>query len=308
MTVSSDVAAVPLANVQADAASPPRQMFRLAAWGFLSPYLLLFALFWLYPIADSAWLTLHDTRQQPGVLAPLANWERLLADPMLWTALRNTLLIIAVQVPLMILLATLLAVALASPRLRWRGLHRFALFAPVVVGEVAYAALFRLMFNDQFGAVNGWLAALGVAPLPWLNSPAGATAVIAIALTWRWTGYNAIMLLAGVQQIPAELYEAARLDGASPLQQFWHITLPRLKNVLLFCMVLSLIGTLQLYTEPALITGAGPGDATLTLAVYLYRQGFHAFDFGYAATVAWLIVALAVLGAVLQFKLVGKED
>ena len=278
------------------------------AWGFLAPYLLLFGLFWLYPITDALWLMLHDTRQQPALWAPLSNLSRLLSDPMLWTALRNTLLIILLQVPFMLLLATALAVALASPNLHWRALHRFALFVPVVVGEVAYAALFRLLFNDQFGAVNQWLTSLGVGPVEWLNSPHGATAVIAIALTWRWTGYNAILLLAGVQQIPADLYEAARLDGASRWQQFWFITLPRLKNVLLFCMVLSLIGTLQLYTEPALITSGGPGDATLTLSLYMYRQGFRMFDFGYSAMVAWLIVLLAVLGALIQFKLVGRED
>jgi lactose/L-arabinose transport system permease protein len=128
-------------------------------------------------------------------------------------------------------------------------------------------------------------------------------AVIVLALTWRWTGYNAIILLAGLQSIPRELYEAASLDGAGPWHQFWHVTLPGLRPVLVFALVLSIIGTLQLFTEPFLITGGGPGNATMTLGLYLYQQGFRSFNFGYASAIAYTVALLAAGFSFLQMRL-----
>lgn len=203
----------------------------------------------------------------------------------------------------MLALATALAVALNSQLLRARGFFRFAFFAPVVVGAVAYSAVFRLLFN-QNGAVN---AATGL-DLNWIFDPVGAMAVIIITLTWRWTGYNAIIILAGLQSIPKDLYEAAEIDGASPWQQFWRITVPSLRPVLLFCLVLSIIGTLQLFTEPWLITNGGPGTATTTLGVYLYRQGFQNINFGYASTIAYAITLLALVFSIIQLRLFGRES
>ncbi len=270
---------------------------------FLLPYLAIFALFWAWPILDSLLLSFQNTRVYPPVWAPSLNWSRLLRDAAFWDALRNTVLILVVQVPLMLALATALAVALNSQLLRARGFFRFAFFAPVVVGAVAYSAVFRLLFNPN-GAVNN---ALGL-EFNWLFHPTGAMAVIIITLTWRWTGYNAIILLAGLQSIPKELYEAAEIDGASPWQQFWKITLPGLRPVLLFCLVLSIIGTLQLFTEPWLITNGGPGTATTTLGVYLYRQGFQNINFGYASTIAYAITLLALVFSLIQLRLFGRES
>lgn len=217
--------------------------------------------------------------------------------------MRNTVLILVIQVPLMLALATALAVALNSQLLRAKGFFRFAFFAPVVVGAVAYSAVFRLLFN-QNGAVN---AALGT-QINWIFDPIGAMAVIIITLTWRWTGYNAIILLAGLQSIPKDIYEAAEIDGASPWQQFWRITVPSLRPVLLFCLVLSIIGTLQLFTEPWLITNGGPGTATTTLGVYLYRQGFQNINFGYASTIAYVITLLALVFSIIQLRLFGRDQ
>jgi lactose/L-arabinose transport system permease protein len=276
------------------------------AYAFLTPYLLIFLAFWIWPIINSFWLSFLNTRSANWTFNPRMTWGRLLVDPAFASALQNTLVILVIQVPIMITLATVLATLLNSPALKARGLFRFAFFAPVVVGEVAYAAMFRLLFNE-FGIINKMLAGIGLTTVPWLSDPNAAMAVIIIALTWRWAGYNAIIILAGLQSIPEDVYEAATLDGVSKLRQFFFITLPLLKPVILLCVVLSVIGTMQLFSEPFLITNrGGPGQATETLGLFLYRQGFNAFNFGYASAVAYTIAALAIAISLLNLWL-GRE-
>jgi lactose/L-arabinose transport system permease protein len=276
------------------------------AYAFLTPYLLVFLAFWIWPIVNSFWLSFLNTRSANWTFNPRVTWGRLLVDPAFANALWNTLLILVIQVPAMIALATVLAVLLNSPTLTARGLFRFAFFAPVVVGEVAYAAMFRLLFNE-FGIINKLLVATGLTSIPWLSDPNAAMAVIIIALTWRWAGYNAIIILAGLQSIPEDVYEAATLDGVSKVRQFFYITLPLLKPVIVLCVVISVIGTMQLFSEPFLITNrGGPGQATETLGLFLYRQGFGAFNFGYASAIAYTITALAVAISLLNLWL-GKE-
>lgn len=279
----------------------------LTAYGFLTPYLLIFLAFWVWPIISSFWMSFLNTRRLPWTFAPQANWGRLLVDPAFANALKNTLIILVVQVPVMITLATVLAVLLHSPLLKARGLFRFAFFAPVVVGEVAYAAVFRLMFNYEFGIINKLLALIGIAPISWTSNPTAAMALIIIAVTWRWAGYNAILILAGLQSIPQDLYEAATLDKVSKTRQFLFITVPLLRPIILFCIVLSIIGTMQLFTEPFLITNrGGPGGATETLGMLLYRQGFLSFNFGYASSIAYTIAAIAMALSLLNMW-AGKE-
>ncbi|MFE0015892.1 carbohydrate ABC transporter permease [Mesorhizobium sp. NPDC059054] len=279
----------------------------LTAYGFLTPYLLIFLAFWVWPIVSSFWMSFLNTRRLPWTFAPQANWGRLLVDPAFANALKNTLIILVVQVPVMITLATVLAVLLHSPLLKARGLFRFAFFAPVVVGEVAYAAVFRLMFNYEFGIINKLLALIGIAPVSWTSNPTAAMALIIIAVTWRWAGYNAILILAGLQSIPQDLYEAATLDKVSKTRQFLFITVPLLRPIILFCIVLSIIGTMQLFTEPFLITNrGGPGGATETLGMLLYRQGFLSFNFGYASAIAYTIAAIAMALSLLNMW-AGKE-
>jgi lactose/L-arabinose transport system permease protein len=277
------------------------------AYGFLAPYLAIFIAFWVWPIANSFWLSFQNTRSSDWTFNPGVTWGRLVADPAFFNALWNTLFILIVQVPIMITLATVLATLLNASALKARGLFRFAFFAPVVVGEVAYAAVFRLMFNLEFGIVNKMLVSLGLPTVSWLADPDAAMAVIIIALTWRWAGYNAIIILAGLQSIPDEVYEAATLDGVSKIRQFLFITLPLLRPVILLCVVLSVIGTMQLFTEPFLITNrGGPGQATETLGLFLYRQGFGSFNFGYASAIAYTIAALAVAISLLNLRF-GRE-
>lgn len=276
------------------------------AYAFLTPYLLIFLAFWIWPIVNSFWLSFLNTRTANWTFNPRMTWGRLLVDPAFANALKNTLIILVIQVPIMIALATALAVLLNAPALKARGLFRFAFFAPVVVGEVAYAAMFRLMFNE-FGIVNKMIAAVGLDTISWFSDPQAAMAVIIIALTWRWAGYNAIIILAGLQSIPEDVYEAATIDGVSKTRQFFFITLPLLRPVILLCVVLSVIGTMQLFAEPFLITNrGGPGQATETLGLFLYRMGFNTFNFGYASAIAYTIAALAVAISLLNIWL-GRE-
>ena len=275
-----------------------------AAYGFLTPYLLVFGAFWIWPILYSFYLSFLATRRLPWTFAPSQTWGRLIQDPAFLNALKNTLLILVVQVPVMIALATVLAVLLNSTMLKAKGLMRFAFFAPVVVGEVAYAAVFRLMFNADLGVVNKIVAGIGLEPVQWYSNPTAAMTLIIMAVTWRWAGYNAIILLSGLQSIPEDVYEAATLDRVSPLRQFFYITLPLLRPIILFCVVLSVIGTMQLFVEPFLITNrGGPGGATETLGLFLYRQGFTVLNFGYASAVAYTICALAVVISLLNIWL-----
>jgi lactose/L-arabinose transport system permease protein len=200
-----------------------------------------------------------------------------------------------------------MAVLLNSPKLKARPLFRFAFFAPVVVGEVAYSAIFRLMFSSDFGIVNKLLTGIGLPRVDWFTNPTAAMAVLIMAVTWRWAGYNAIIILAGLQSIPEDVYEAATLDRVSKVRQFFFITLPLLKPIIIFCAVLSIIGTMQLFSEPFLITNrGGPGQATETLGLFLYRQGFGSGNFGYASTVAYAIAALAVAISLVQLWL-GRD-
>lgn len=277
------------------------------AYGFLAPYLLIFMAFWIWPIVNSFYISLHNTRINPWGWNPTFNWTRMISDPAFYNALKNTLVILAIQVPVMIALATLMAVLLNSPKLKAKGLFRFAFFAPVVVGEVAYSAIFRLMFNFDFGVINKLLTGIGLPKVDWFSNPTAAMFLLIIAVTWRWAGYNAIIILAGLQSVPEDVYEAATLDKVSKVKQFFYITVPLIKPVLIFCTILSIIGTMQLFTEPFLITNrGGPGQATETLGLFLYRQGFQSGNFGYASAVAYAIAALAVAISLVQLWL-GRE-
>jgi lactose/L-arabinose transport system permease protein len=160
------------------------------------------------------------------------------------------------------------------------------------------------MFTDDFGVVNKLLETVGIGGISWFTSPTAAMAVIIMAVTWRWAGYNAIIILAGLQSVPEDVYEAATLERISKVKQFFYITLPLLKPIITFCAVMSIIGAMQLFAEPFLITDrGGPGSATETLGVLLYRQGFTSGNFGYASTIAYAIAALAVVISMVQLWL-----
>lgn len=274
---------------------------------FIAPAVILFSVFMLYPIISSFILSFQTGQGATLTFVGLDNYKRLLSDEIFHTALKNTFILLVIQVPIMVLLALVLASLLNSALLRMKGFFRVTFFLPAVTSLVAYSIIFSIMLMND-GVVNQLLTSLGFKAIPWLNDPFWAKASLIIAMTWRWVGYNMVIYLAGLQNIPEELYEAASMDGASRIRQFFFITVPQLKPVILFTVVLSTIGTLQLFDEPFVLTKGGPSDATLTIGMYLYQTGFRYFDFGYASTIAYVIVILIGIMTFIQFKITGDQE
>ncbi|WP_066174919.1 carbohydrate ABC transporter permease [Bacillus marinisedimentorum] len=273
---------------------------------FLAPAVLLFLLFTAYPIISSLMLSFQKLEGGEYVFAGLSNYTRLLQDTVFFEALKNTFIFLLIQVPIMLFLALVLANALNSQLLKFRGLFRVGFFMPAVTSLVAYAILFSIMLQDT-GLINQFLGMIGIGPVKWLSDPFWAKVSIIMSMTWRWTGYNMVIYLAAMQNIPDELYEAASLDGAGKFRQFISITIPQLKPVIVFTAIISTISTLQLFDEPYNLTRGGPADATLTLGLYIYRVGFSYFEFGYASAIAYVIVLIVAVLSILQLKLTGDE-
>lgn len=281
---------------------------RNAPYLFIAPAVFLFLAFTLYPIVSSLLLSFQTQEGGTTSFVGLDNYVRLLGDDLFYTALRNTFLILVVQVPIMLFFALLLAVALNSALVRLKGIFRIAFFMPVITILVAYSIIFFIMLNQDFGVVNYVLSLIGIDTVPWLTNGFWAKVSIIAAITWRWTGYNMVILLAGLQGISKDLYEAAAVDGAGRWRQFVSITIPQLRPIILFCLVLSTIGTLQLFDEPFILTGGGPNNATLTITMYLYQNGFQFFDFGYASAIAYVLVLIIAVLSFVQIKLGGERD
>ena len=280
-----------------------------AGWVFVAPALALLGVFMVYPIFWSLWMSFQTGKGMNFKFGGFGNMIRLTKDPVLHHALSNTLIFLVVQVPVMIVLALLFAVALNNPRLRGRSVLRTAIFLPCVTSLVAYSVLFKSMFATD-GVVNDTLIMLHIinTPIGWMIEPFWAKVLIILAITWRWTGYNMVFYLAALQNIDPAIYEAARIDGVPAWARFLKITVPMLKPVILFTTVLSTIGTLQLFDEVNTITasagaGGNPADATLTLSLYIYNLLFkYVPSYGYAATVSWLIVIMVALLSWIQFQ------
>lgn len=278
---------------------------QINGWAFVLPALALLGIFMVYPILWSLWMSFQTGRGMVMSFGGFTNIVRLTQDPVFIRALTNTLTFLAIQVPIMLILALLFANALNDSKLWGRSWFRTAIFLPCVTSLVAYSVVFRSMFGAE-GIINQMLLALHLigSPIPWLADPFWAKVVIVASITWRWTGYNMIFYLAAMQNIDRSIYEAARIDGVPAWARFWYLTVPMLKPVILFTTVISTIGTLQLFDEPNLITLGGPSDSTLTLSLYIYNLSFKFMpSFGYAATVSYVIVVLVGILSVIQFFL-----
>lgn len=279
-----------------------------APYLFIAPAVLLFLLFILYPIISSFLLSFQTRIGPENVFIGFDNYARLFGDRLFYTALGNTFLILIIQVPIMLTLALFLAVLLNSALGSLRGFFRVAYFMPAITALVAYAIIFAILLNQDFGAINYLLSLVGIDPVPWLTNGFWAKVSLIMALTWRYTGYNMVIFLAGLQGISQDLYEAAAVDGATRWRQFVSITVPQLRPVILFTVVLSTIGTLQLFDEPFVLTDGGPNNATLTIAMYLYQNGFQFFDFGYASAIAYVLVILIAALSFVQIRFLGDSE
>ena len=271
---------------------------RLAGWLFAGPALLVIALFFGLPVLAALALSLTDfdiyALADIGNLrfVGLGNYIALLQNPLFWKALGNTFYFVLIGVPLSIAVSLGAALLLNAPAARCKALFRTALFAPVVTTLVAVAVIWRYLFHTQYGMVNWGLSSLGIAPVDWLGDPAWAMPTIILFAVWKNFGYNMVIFLAGLQAIPQDLYEAARIDGASRWQQFLHITLPQLGPVLLVVGVITVSGYFQLFAEPYVMTRGDPLQSTVSVLYLMYEEGFKWWNLGNASAVAFLLFVI----------------
>ena len=266
----------------------------LTGWAFLLPAALLIFVFCFYPMVQALILSFQKGTGSAVQPAGFANYVRILKDATFQQCLFNTIFYFVIQVPIMLILALILAQLLNSPDIKGKGIYRTMIFK-------------SLFAND--GLVNRVLSTVGIPTVDWFQNAWAARWVIVIALIWRWTGYNMVFYLAGLQNIDYSIYEAARIDGASPLQQFVHLTIPLLKPTILLTAIMSTSGTLQLFDESVNLTAGGPGKATMTLTHYIYNISFvETPKFNYAAALSvFILVVVAVLSAI-QMKVGDKRD
>jgi multiple sugar transport system permease protein len=268
------------------------------AWGFVAPAVLVIGVFFLLPVLTGLALSLTDfdiyalADLRNLRFVGLDNYGHLLRTPLFWQALGNTFYFVVVGVPLSITLSLGSALLLHSRVARFKPFFRTALFAPVVTTLVAVAVVWRYLFQTRYGMVNYALAQLGIDPLDWLGDPRLAMPTIILLAAWKNFGYNMVIFLANLQAIPEDVYEAARIDGASSFQQFVHVTLPMLKPTLLLVGILTTAGYFQLFAEPYVMTQGGPLRSTVSVLYFMYEEGFKWWNFGTASSVAVLLFSL----------------
>jgi lactose/L-arabinose transport system permease protein len=281
------------------------QKRNLTGWAFLLPASILIFVFCFYPMVQALILSFQKGTGSAVQPAGFANYARILKDATFQQCLFNTIFYFVIQVPIMLILALILAQLLNSPDIKGKGIYRTMIFLPCATSLVSYSMIFKSLFAND-GLVNRVLSTVGIPTVDWFQNAWAARWVIVIALIWRWTGYNMVFYLAGLQNIDYSIYEAARIDGASPIQQFIHLTIPLLKPTILLTAIMSTSGTLQLFDESVNLTAGGPGKATMTLTHYIYNISFvETPKFNYAAA---LSVFILVVVAAIQMKVGDKRD
>ena len=284
------------------------QKRNLTGRAFLLPAALLIFVFCFYPMVQALILSFQKGTGSAVQPAGFANYVRILKDATFQQCLFNTIFYFVIQVPIMLILALILAQLLNSPDIKGKGIYRTMIFLPCATSLVSYSMIFKSLFAND-GLVNRVLSTVGIPTVDWFQNAWAARWVIVIALIWRWTGYNMVFYLAGLQNIDYSIYEAARIDGASPFQQFVHLTIPLLKPTILLTAIMSTSGTLQLFDESVNLTAGGPGKATMTLTHNIYNISFvETPKFNYAAALSvFILVVVAVLSAI-QMKVGDKRD
>ena len=306
-----------LAQRRAAEAAPPasRRPWRddLVGWTFAAPFVILFGIFLAFPILASFLLSftsfgLKDLANPVGsTVVGLKNYVDLFSDPVFWTALFNTFYFVIVGVPLTLVFGLLIATALNRGVSRFRTVFRVGYYLPVITSIVAIAVVWRFLLDPDVGLINMALGGLGVNGPAWLADPVLAMPSIIAMAVWRNLGFAMIVFLAGIQAIPAMLYEAAAIDGAGRWQGFRYVTLPMLRPTILFMTVITTIGYLQLFEEPFVMTAGGPLNKTLSITMYMYQQGFTFFHQGYASAIAYVLFVIVALIAFLQFKFLRSD-
>ncbi|WP_421000005.1 carbohydrate ABC transporter permease [Carnobacterium maltaromaticum] len=277
---------------------------------FYLPSVIIISILVFFPMLQALMMSFQTGSPVDMQFSGLSNYIRMLSDATFKKAALNTSLYLLVQVPVMILLSMVISVLLNQKNLKFRSFFRIAIFLPCITSLVSYSLIMKSLFMES-GLVNTILlnSHLISEPIMWLTHPVWAKVLIIISITWRWTGYNMIFFLSGLQNIDPSIYEAADIDGTTEWQKFFRITVPMLKPIILFTTITSTIGTLQLFDEVVNITNGGPANATMTLSQYIYNLSYKFTpNFGYAAAISFVIVIAIVLLTMIQMKLGGDRD
>ncbi len=281
-------------------------------WAFLITASVMIMIFSFYPMF-SALITSFKTGSSANMkwAEPwYNNYLRMFKDKTFITSLKNTFFYLIIQVPVMLVLAILLAQLLNNPHLKFRGLFRTCIFLPCAISLVSYSLIFRTLFYET-GLINSLLMKLGIIHenIKWLSQTNTARGVIIFALIWRWTGYNMVFYLAGLQNLDYQVYEAAQIDGANGWQTFWKITVPQLRPVIIMTFIMSINGTLQLYDESVNLTNGGPAGTTMTMSHHIYNTAFLGKpNFGYASALSFVVFILVAILAAINLKVGDKRD
>jgi len=273
---------------------------------FLAPALIAIGVFFALPVIAALLMSFTDFdiyslgNWRFARFVGIKNYADLINDPLFWTALKNTAYFLFVGGPLSVVTSLVAALLLQSKLVRFKGAFRTAYFAPVVTTLVAVAVVWRFVYHPRFGLLNYALSFVGIGPIDWLGDPNWAMPAIILMAVWKNFGYNMIIFIAGLQNIPQELYEAASIDGAGGWKQFTTITIPMLAPTTLFITIITMIGYIQLFAEPYVMTQGGPLHATLSIVLLMYEQGFRWWNMGYSAAVAFVLFAIILAGSVIQ--------
>lgn len=286
----------------------PRENVR-AAWFFVAPALILISVFFFLPVLAAFFLSFTDfDLYAVGDLSNarfvgIRSYQQLLENPLFWKALRNTFYFVLVGGPLSLAASLGAALLINAKVVRFKGFFRTVYFAPVVTTLIAVAIVWRYLYHPRYGLLNYALGYVGIDPIDWLGDPRWAMPAIILMSVWKNFGYNMIILIAGLQSIPEELYEAAELDGAGALRRFWHITVPMLAPTFLFVGIITMVGYFQLFAEPYVMTQGGPLKSTLSVVLLMYEEGFRWWRMGYAAAIAFTLFLIILAGTLIQLRL-----
>lgn len=285
----------------------------LSPYVFVAPFFVIFAVFGLFPLGYTAWVSLHDWELAgKGEFIGLDNYTALFDDADFWNALVNTLGMLVIATVPQLLIALILA-SLLNQKLRGITFLRMGVLAPIVTSVAAVGIVFSQIFDRDAGMANGLLGLMSVDPVDWQADKWSSWIAISTMVNWRWTGYNALIYLAAMQAVPRELYEAAVIDGAGRIRQFWNITVPMIRPTVIFTVIVSIIGGMQLFTEP-LIFGQGSYSIAggslrqfQTVSMYMFEKAFRDFDYGYGSAVAWMIFLIIMLLTLVNFLITRRS-
>ncbi|MEO3747252.1 sugar ABC transporter permease [Plantactinospora sp. B5E13] len=297
-----------------------QRSFRLGRWDikyspylYIAPFFVLFGVFGLFPVLYTVYVSLFDYDLLSGTkeYAGLENYRFVLADSQFWNAVYNTVGMFVVSTVPQLILALVIA-NLLNRQMRGRTLLRMGIVIPNITSVAAVGIIFGLIFADRYGLVNWLLGGIGVDPIAWRDNRFASWIAVAFMVDWRWTGYNALIYLGAMQAIPKDLYESASLDGASAWGQFWRITVPLIRPTIIFTIIISTIGGLQLFTEPLMygygMVRGGADHQFQTLAMYIYERTFtNNFEYGVGAAMSWLMFLMIIIFALINFALVRRS-